>query len=75
MSTATPSKNTYTGSCHCGNVRFRVAIDPYDPEISKCNCTICHKNGYVFATSAKEEEFELLSPASIDELGSYEFGP
>lgn len=35
----------YTGSCHCGNIRFEV-----EAEIDKllsCNCSICHKRGHL----------------------------
>lgn len=74
MSTTAAPKKPYTGGCHCGNIRYRAVLDTNPPKMSKCNCSICHKNGYIFTTVASESEFQLLSPASTTELGSYEFG-
>jgi hypothetical protein len=33
----------YTGSCHCGNVRFEVEGE-VDSGLA-CNCSICHRKG------------------------------
>jgi hypothetical protein len=39
----------YTASCHCGTVRYTVALSPPldDPEcwVVECNCSICTRNG------------------------------
>ncbi|MGV6860054.1 MAG: GFA family protein [bacterium] len=35
--------NIYHGSCHCGRVKFSVAIR-IDKVVS-CNCSICSKKG------------------------------
>lgn len=38
----------YKGNCHCGRVRFEVKL----PEMSTattCNCSLCHKSGYLWA--------------------------
>ncbi|MBT1451565.1 GFA family protein [Glaciecola sp. XM2] len=36
----------YAGGCHCGKVRFTVNA-PESVEIENCNCSICHKSGYL----------------------------
>lgn len=33
----------YSGSCHCGNVRFRATTDL--AKIITCNCSICSRTG------------------------------
>lgn len=58
----------YTGSCHCGNVRFEVEMT-LDKLIS-CNCSICHKKGHLLAFTG-EENFKLLR--GQDSLKEYLF--
>ena len=36
-------KKTYTGSCHCGKVRFEVAMNL--DHVRVCDCTVCKKRG------------------------------
>jgi hypothetical protein len=50
---------THEGGCHCGAVRFEVALAP-DFKGSRCNCSICAKTA---ATGAivKPEAFRLLT--------------
>ncbi len=59
----------YTGSCHCGTVRYEI-----DAEITRvidCNCSICRKKG-VLSLRVKPERFRLLSGEA--QLGTYRFG-
>lgn len=36
----------YTGSCHCGAIRFEVEA-PAEIEVTECNCSICTRTGYL----------------------------
>jgi hypothetical protein len=60
---------TYTGGCHCGEVRFEVTADISN--VMSCNCSICQKRGalWVFVPVAS---FALR--AGNDDLKDYQFG-
>lgn len=59
---------TYLGGCHCGAVRFRVAVDKH--EASDCNCSICKKKGFLHLI-VPPERFTLLSGEDV--LTTYTF--
>lgn len=65
-----PFHATHQGGCHCGAVRFEVAL-PTDVKGNRCNCSICAKLGQTGAI-LKPEAFRLLSGES--ELGQYAWG-
>ena len=63
-----PETKTYTGSCHCGAVRFeaRIALG----EVISCNCSICQKRGSLL-TAIPAADFRLVS--GEENLKNYQF--
>jgi hypothetical protein len=59
----------YSGSCHCGAVRFE--IDAVIDRVTQCNCSICSKKG-ILHHRVSPERFRLLSDPGA--LGTYRFG-
>ncbi len=59
---------TYTGGCHCGNVRYEVKIDL--EKVITCNCSHCHMKGMIL-TFVPKEQFEFL--AGDDKQHEYRF--
>lgn len=77
----------YTGSCHCGAIRYIVfltlppatLLNSEPPpsrgvqRIYRCNCTVCHKSGFLHVRPASAfDDFLLLSPLDpLKSLGDY----
>jgi len=59
---------TFTGSCHCGAVRFEV--DAEELVATDCNCSMCTKKGIIHLI-VTQDRFRLLSGA--DNLTTYRF--
>ena len=59
----------YTGSCHCGAVRYTVELDLSQPLIS-CNCSMCGRSGTLLAFTPAEK-FHLEKGS--DSLTDYQF--
>lgn len=60
---------TYTGGCHCGNVKFEVDTEPLTSAIS-CNCSLCTKRGSLLSF-VPAAQFRLLS--GENSLTDYQF--
>lgn len=63
------SERDYSGSCHCGAVRFRFRSEPITRGV-RCNCSICIRRGAVM--SDRYLPFEALD--GEDSLTLYRFG-
>ncbi len=59
---------TYSGSCHCGKVRYQVTMDL--GKVISCNCSMCKRKGSLLAF-VPAEQFTLASGG--DNLTSYKF--
>jgi hypothetical protein len=59
---------TYSGGCHCGNVRYNVTTDL--GQLTTCNCSLCSKRGHVLSFVGPDK-FELEK--GEDALADYQF--
>lgn len=59
---------TYTGSCHCGAVRYEVTMEL--GTVLACNCSMCSRAG-TWLAFVPADKFKLLS--GEDSLSGYKF--
>ena len=60
--------DSHEGGCHCGAVRFRVAVQRY--EALQCNCSMCTKKANLHLV-VRRDQFTLLRGAEA--LTTYRF--
>ena len=63
-------KQTYSGGCHCGAVRYGADIDLSKGTV-KCNCSVCRK-ARAWLVAIDVADFRLLTGADV--LTEYRFG-
>lgn len=63
-------KQTHTGGCHCGAVRYEAEIDLSEGSV-RCNCSICGK-ARAWLVAVDPDDFRLLE--GEDALSDYHFG-
>lgn len=66
------STKTYSGSCHCGAIRFEADID-LAAGTNRCNCSICTKARAWFVLVKGDEKVRLL--AGADAQSEYRWTP
>ena len=53
-----PETQTYSGSCHCGRVRYEATVDL--TQVLECNCSHCQRKGLLL-TFISPSQFTLHS--------------
>jgi hypothetical protein len=64
-------KETISGRCHCGGVRFTTKLVSGLSEPRRCNCSICRMRGAVVVTALYDD---LVVTAGKELLALYRFG-
>jgi hypothetical protein len=57
---------TYTGSCHCGAIRYQADLDLSEGS-NRCNCSYCAKVRAWFAFAKGAERFRLVEGSGVSE--------
>lgn len=59
---------TYSGSCHCGAVRFEVNAEI--EHVRVCDCSICRRRGALLFR-VTDEQLNILTP--LEDMALYQF--
>ncbi|KAK8922494.1 hypothetical protein VCV18_006550 [Metarhizium anisopliae] len=62
---------TYRGNCHCKAFVYEVQL-PEIKAVKQCNCSICHKKGYLWVLVQETGHFKIVKGGE-DTLSSYPF--
>ena len=65
------ARETHSGSCHCGAVRFEVTLSDGLRTARRCTCSMCSRRGAV-AVSAELADIRFVSGEDV--LSVYTFG-
>ena len=63
-----PETQAYTGSCHCGRVRYEATVDL--TQVLECNCSHCQRKGLLLSFISPSQ-FTLQS--GEQDLTAYQF--
>ena len=63
----------YTGSCHCGAVRFTFTGPDTIENGLRCNCSICRRKGALISSFSLSPD-EIRIDVEDDALATYTFG-
>ena len=66
----TLDQSHFNGACHCGTVRFRVALSNGLHSARRCNCSLCRMRGAI-AVSANLQDLNII--AGEEALTAYQF--
>jgi hypothetical protein len=65
---------TFSGGCHCGNIRYRFIwpLDQAEIPVRACSCTFCTKHGGTYTSHADARLDVVIADATL--LTKYRFG-
>jgi hypothetical protein len=62
---------TYRGNCHCKAFVYEVQL-PEIKVVYQCNCSICHKKGYLWTFPERADHFKIVK-GDENTLSDYTF--
>ncbi|KAK2590742.1 hypothetical protein QQS21_011574 [Conoideocrella luteorostrata] len=71
MATNQSERRTYRGNCHCKAFVYEAQL-PEIKSVKECNCSICHKKGYLWVFAQSVDDFKIVR-GDENTLKSYTF--